>query len=599
MVHFEHIEYLWLLLVIPALGGLWALLDWRSRRRLEAWADKSMYGRLIPDRSGWRPIAKAALLFIGMAFLIIAIANPQIGTRIEKGERKGSDIAICLDLSNSMMAEDIQPNRLQRSKMMVTNLLSTFTADRVSLVAFAGTSFIQMPLTNDHNATRLFLDDMDCSLISSQGTAIGDAIDKALLSFGYDDPDREWDSKQGRAIIIISDGENHEDDAVAAARRAARLGVRVCTIGIGSTTGAPIPQYDPRGRKGGYKRERGGSIIMTHLNEEMLRDIAKAGDGVYISGGNAHSSLNAITDLLDKLQKNDYGETQFAAYESRYMYPLTAALVCFLAEVLIFARRNRKLRSLLQLPILLLLLMPATGVMAQANRHQMRDGNRQYRKGLYNKAEISYRRALERDSNDAKGQYNLGSALYRQEKYQEAADHFNISKSPYAVGNSYAKMGIAELQSQDPEGKSQQQGLQHLQQAAEAYKQALRSNPKDEDARYNLAYVQRLIRQNQQQSGSGGGGQDQQDKQDQQNQQQSQQGQNDQDKQQQQQSQSQSQSQQQEQKDQQQGEQNSQAKENKKQDDERLLQAVQQNERQTMRNKANEKVKVKHTDKDW
>jgi Ca-activated chloride channel family protein len=535
-----------------------------------------------------------------MVFLIIAIANPQIGTRIEKGERKGSDIAICLDLSNSMMAEDIQPNRLQRSKMLVANLLSSFTADRVSLVAFAGTSFIQMPLTNDYNATRLFLDDMDCSLISSQGTAIGDAIEKALLSFGYDDPDREWDNKQGRAIIVISDGENHEDDAVAAARRAANLGVRVCTIGIGSTSGAPIPEYDPRGRKGGYKRESGGSIIMTRLNEDMLRDIAKAGDGVYISGGNVHSSLSDITDLLDKLQKNDYGEAQFAAYESRYMYPLTIALVCFLAEVLIFARRNRKLRSLLQLPILLLFLIPATGATAQANRHQLREGNRQFRKEHYDKAEINYRRALERDSNDAKGQYNLGSALYRQEKYQEAADHFSVAQSPYAVGNSYAKMGSAELQSQDPEGKSQQQGLQHLQQAAEAYKQALRSNPKDDNARYNLAYVQRLIRQNQQQqSGGGGGGQDQeqQDKQDKQNQQ----GENNQDKQQQQQQQNQSQSQQQQNKgqEQKQDQQNNQAKENKKQDDERLLQAVQQNERQTMRNRTTEKVSIKHTDKDW
>ena len=342
MIHFEHKEYLWLLVLVLLMGGLWIYGEWKRRRRLEAWADSGMFGRLIPDRSGWRPVAKMILTLMGLALLVVALANPQFGTRIEKGKRAGSDVAICLDLSNSMMAEDIQPNRLERSKRVVNNLLSSFAGDRVSLVAFAGTSFIQMPLTGDYSATKLFLDEMDCSMISEQGTAIGDAIGKAMQTLGYGDEEREWVKGKNRAIIVISDGENHEDDAVEAARNAAREGVRVCTIGMGLPDGSPIPEYDGRGRSSGYKRDRDGNVIMTHLNEQMLREVADAGKGVYVRAGNVNSGLSDIVNLVENLEKEEFGEAQFAAYESRYMYPLVAALLCFLAEVLLFERRNRK-----------------------------------------------------------------------------------------------------------------------------------------------------------------------------------------------------------------------------------------------------------------
>ena len=342
MMHFEHKEYLWLLLVVAVLGLLWGYSLWRNRRRLASWADSPMFPRLIPDRSGWRPAFKMALTLVGLSLLVVALANPQFGTRIEKGKRAGSDVAICLDLSNSMMAEDIQPNRLERSKRVVANLLNSFTGDRVSLVAFAGTSFIQMPLTGDYSAAKLFLDDMDCSMITEQGTAIGDAIEKAMQTLGYGDEEREWQKGKNRAIIVISDGENHEDDAVGAARSAAKEGVRVCTIGMGLPEGSPIPEFDNRGRRNNYKRESNGSIIMTRLNEQMLREVASAGNGVYVRASNAGSGLGNITNLVAGLDKEEFGEAQFAAYESRYMYPLAAGLLCLLAEVLLFERRNRK-----------------------------------------------------------------------------------------------------------------------------------------------------------------------------------------------------------------------------------------------------------------
>ncbi len=342
MIHFEHINYLWLLALVAVLGMLWVYVEWRRRKRLRAWADEEMFGRLIPDRSRWRPLTKMTLVLLGMALLVVALANPQFGTRIEKSKSAGSDVAVCLDLSNSMMAEDVQPNRLERSKRVVANLLNELAGDRVSLVAFAGSSFIQMPLTGDYGATKLFLDEMDCSMMSEQGTAIGDAIDKAMQTLGYGDEEREWQRNKKRAIVIISDGENHEDDAVGAARNAAREGVRVCTIGMGLPEGTPIPEFDARGRRTGYRRDRGGSIVMTRLNEQMLREVASAGNGVYVRAGNVNSGLSDITNLIARLDKEEYGESQFAAFESRYMYPLAAALLCFLAEVLLFERRNRK-----------------------------------------------------------------------------------------------------------------------------------------------------------------------------------------------------------------------------------------------------------------
>ena len=342
MIRFEHIEYLWLLLPLALLGLAWGYMVWRANRRLSHWADRPMFGRLIPDKSTWRPAVKTALLLCAVAFIIVAVANPQFGTRLEKTKQSGSDIAICLDLSNSMMAEDLQPNRLERGKRVVSNLLSTLGGDRVSLVAFAGESFIQMPLTGDYGATKLFLDDMSCDMISSQGTAIGDAIGKAMETLGYGDPDRPWEKNKGRAIIVISDGENHEDDAVGAARNAAREGVRVCTIGMGLPDGAPIPEYDHQKRRSTYKRERGGSIVMTHLNEQMLRQIAEAGNGVYTRASSASGGLGEIVNLINNLEKEDYGEAQLSAFESRYQYPLVAALICLLAELMLFERSNRK-----------------------------------------------------------------------------------------------------------------------------------------------------------------------------------------------------------------------------------------------------------------
>lgn len=341
MIHFQHPHILWLLLLIPAFTALWVFLRLRNRRRLGLFADSSMFARLIPDASKQRPVVKFTLLMLALAFLVLALANPQQGSRIVKGKQLGGDVAICLDVSNSMMAEDIQPNRLERSKRIVSNLLSELGGDRISLIVFAGSSYIQMPLTNDYGAVKLFLDQIDCSLVGMQGTAIGDAIGKAMESFGYNDPDREWKRNQGRAIVVISDGENFEDDAQAAARDAVGEGVRVCTIGIGLPEGAPIPEYRG-GRQAGYKRDSEGNTVTTHLDEATLADIARAGKGVYVRATNINSGIQEVVHLIQGLDKRNFGESAFSDYESRYQYPLGAALLCLILEMLIFERRNKK-----------------------------------------------------------------------------------------------------------------------------------------------------------------------------------------------------------------------------------------------------------------
>jgi Ca-activated chloride channel family protein len=258
-----------------------------------------------------------------------------------KGERMGSDIAICLDISNSMMAEDIQPNRLERSKRAVNNLLNELGSDRISLIVFAGSSYIQMPLTSDYSAVKLFLDQIDCNLISVQGTAIGDAIEKGMETFGYGDEDREWVKNKGRAIIVISDGENFEDDAEAAARKAASEDIVVCTMGMGLTEGTPIPEYR-NGQRVGYKKDSQGNTVTTHLDEATLTAIAHAGKGIYVRATNINSGIQEIVRLIEGLEKDHYGEAMFSEYESRYQYPLVAAFLCLLAELLIFERRNKK-----------------------------------------------------------------------------------------------------------------------------------------------------------------------------------------------------------------------------------------------------------------
>lgn len=346
-MHFEHIKLLWLLVVIPLMIVAFIARQQYKKKKLEKFASSKMLPRLQPMASHRRPAIKLALISLGLGFLIIALANPQMGSTLAEGEERGIDMAVCIDVSNSMMAQDMKPSRMARSKQVVLNLMNKLGGDRVSLVVFAGRSFIQMPLTNDYSATKMFLEQINTDLINEQGTAIGDAIEKGMATLGYgengnaDQP--EWEPNKSRAILIISDGENHEDDAVEAAKQAAKQGIMVCCIGIGSPSGGQIPITDRRGKIVDWRKDSEGNIITTHLNEEMLKDIAKAGNGIYVHAGNGNAAVDDIIKQISKLEGQKFGAAQFSSYKSQYQYPLAAGLLFLLLEVFIFERRNAKI----------------------------------------------------------------------------------------------------------------------------------------------------------------------------------------------------------------------------------------------------------------
>lgn len=346
-MHFEHIRLLWLLLVIPLMIVVFILRQHYKRKQLAKFASADMLPRLQPLASHRRPAIKLTLLSLGVGFLIVALANPQMGSTLAEGEEKGIDMAVCIDVSNSMMAQDMKPSRMARSKQVILNLMNRLGGDRVSLVVFAGRSFIQMPLTNDYSATKMFLEQVNTDLISEQGTAIGDAIEKGMATLGYgvdgDADQPEWEPNKSRAILVISDGENHEDDAVEAAKHAADQGIMVCCIGIGTPSGGQIPILDRRGKVVDWRKDSDGNVVTTHLNEDMLRDIAKAGNGIYVHAGNGNAAVEEIVKQISTLESQKFGTAQFSSYKSQYQYPLAAGMLFLLLEIFIFERRNAKI----------------------------------------------------------------------------------------------------------------------------------------------------------------------------------------------------------------------------------------------------------------
>jgi len=332
MFRLAHPQYLYLLLLIPLLVLLFVYARRQKKKALSTFGNLNLVMRLLPDYSGTREILKFIIWSVAWFLLVIGITDPQTGSKLEKIKRKGVDMVFALDVSNSMMAQDITPNRLERAKQAIIHLLGKLENDRVGLVTFAGKSYVQMPLTTDYSATRLFLSNITPGMIPVQGTAIGDAIETSASTFG--------NTKQSKAIIIITDGENHEDNAIEAAQTAASKGIRVYTIGIGLPEGAPIPVYSGSTQIG-YKKDASGITVITRLNEPMLQDIAKAGKGLFVRANNSQSGVQEVFDQINKLEKAEYNEAFFSDYEDRFQVFVLAALILILCETLIASRKGR------------------------------------------------------------------------------------------------------------------------------------------------------------------------------------------------------------------------------------------------------------------
>ena len=327
-MRFEHPEYLYGLLVIPLLVIIYILFRLAQKKRFERFAQIGMRDQLVPSYSTRRANFKFVIFLLMVSSIILALANLQSGSKMEEVKREGIDLYLAIDVSNSMNAEDIVPSRLERSKQAINKLIADMKGDRIGVIVFADKAFVQLPITTDYSAARMFLSTINTSLVASQGTAIAEAINLALKSF----PEEE----HSRAIVIISDGEDHENDAaVKAAQEAAKQGVHVYTIGMGLPDGAPIPEYNQYGNQVGYRRDRNGNTIITRLDEQMLQKIAAAGNGIYVRASNSNVGLGKIYDDINKLDKSEIDAKVFTDYEDQFQWFVAVAIILLLLEVLI------------------------------------------------------------------------------------------------------------------------------------------------------------------------------------------------------------------------------------------------------------------------
>jgi len=333
MIRFAHTDYFYALLLIGVFLIIFLMYTRWKKRAKKRFGDAKVVDGLMPLVSTGKPVFKFVLVIVAFVFLVFGIVNPQVGTKLEKVKREGIDLMLVLDVSNSMLAEDIKPNRLERAKMAISTLIDQLQGDRLGIIIFAGNAYKQLPLTTDYAAAKLFLSAVDTKIVPTQGTAIGEAIDMSVVSFD--------EKEHNKAIIIITDGENHEDDAVSEARKAAEQGIRVFTIGMGLPDGAPIPLYNAYGTQTGFKKDREGKTVITKLNENMLREIAAAGDGAYAQANNSSTGLKKIFDEISGIEKGEIESKQFTDYEDRFQIFLAVALVFLLIELLIATRKSR------------------------------------------------------------------------------------------------------------------------------------------------------------------------------------------------------------------------------------------------------------------
>lgn len=333
MFRFANIEMLWWLIAIPVFVIAYIVMTKRKERQLKAFGDPELMAQLMPDASKSRPIWKFCLMLVALVLLIVAAARPQFGQKENTVKRQGIEVMVALDISNSMLAEDVAPNRLDRAKQMLSKMIDNMVDDKVGLVVFAGEAFTQLPITCDYVSAKMFLNTITPNLIQTQGTAIGTALQTAITSFGSPE------SEAGRAIILITDGENHEDDAIAAAKKAYELGIKVFVIGIGKPEGAPIPKPGTND----YFKDRQGQVVVSKLNEEMCQQIAQAGSGVYVRCDNTNTAMRALQQELDHIATSELESTVYADYNEQYQSFALIALFLLMIEFFIMSRKNHRL----------------------------------------------------------------------------------------------------------------------------------------------------------------------------------------------------------------------------------------------------------------
>ncbi len=337
MFRFENIEFIYLLVLIPVLLIVFIMGRRIRKRSLKRFGDPDIINQLMPFLSVNRPVVKFLFILFALVFIILGMARPQFGSKLEEIKRKGIEIVIALDVSNSMLAEDIQPNRLEKAKQAIARLVEKLADDKIGLIVFAGDAYVQIPITSDYTSAKMFLSSINTQIVPKQGTAIGSAIDLSINSFS---PDNE----ASKALIIITDGEDHDDNAVSFAVEAAEKGIVIHTIGVGTPNGTPIPVYS--GNQRSFRKDRQGNVVITKLNEKILREISNAGNGSYIRATNNRLGLNMLFDQISDIEKKELETRIYSEYDEKFQYMIGLALILILFDFILLERKNKYLKNI-------------------------------------------------------------------------------------------------------------------------------------------------------------------------------------------------------------------------------------------------------------
>ncbi len=503
MFRFEHPQFLYLLLLLPGILLLFLWVVRNKKKVIRIFGDEALVAQLMSEYSPGNYFLKFLFISLSFSFLIFAIANPQLGNKIEKVKRQGVDVMIALDVSKSMLSEDIKPSRLLRSKQAVSDLIDKLETDRIGLILFAGRAYLQMPLTTDHSAAKLFLDNISPDMVPTQGTAIGAAIDLADESF----QDKE---KKYKSLIIVTDGENHEDDAVEAATAVADKGTIINVIGVGSPEGGPIPIYTS-GVITGYKKDEKGSIVLSKINEAAMEEIAHTGKGHYYHLGNSQDEIKALVKNIEQMEHRNFEDQEYTDYEDYFQYCLLIAFIFLTLEFIISEKRFSQIKWLRQISLAIAVIIFANlnlfaqvqgasqktptntfrkikdFVITPPSTKMVREGNKLYQDKKFAEAKTQYEQSITKRPDQYQAPFNLGDALYQQNQYEKAREAYQYSlnqtqeknlqsKTYHNIGNTYLE------ERKYPE-------------AIAAYKEALKRNPVDKDTQYNLSYALKMMQQ--------------------------------------------------------------------------------------------------------
>lgn len=484
MYKFQYIEYLFALAAIPVLVGLYFLvLNWK-KKTIKKIGDERLVKEMIKNYSPQRFAIKFLLIVTAFAAAVFALANLRTAKGSEKVSRNGIDVMIALDVSNSMLAQDIKPTRLDRAKQAIGKLIDKLGNDRVGLVVFAGKAYLQMPLTGDHSAAKMFLNSASPGIVPTQGTVISEALKMCGASFNTKE-------KKYKTIIVISDGEDHDAEAEKIASQMASEGVIINTVGIGSPEGSTI--IDAATNE--TKKDNEGNVVITKLNEAELIGIAEKGNGIYQLYTNTDNVVSKLAGQLNSMDERTVTEDSLVNYKSFFQYFLLLSLLLLVIEMLLpergtVVKRKKELTKVAALLLFIVFGLPFSAV-AQSDKAIIKKGNEAYQKNEFEKAAEQYQKVITKTPDNATAQYNLGNALYKNSKTDEAVNAYESAAKNLTVKDDRSKAfynkGVV------------LQNNKKLPECIDAYKNALKLNPQDDDARQNLQKALQQLKQQQQQ----------------------------------------------------------------------------------------------------